>query len=125
MKNLITFQKTVSYASVLAFALITIIFLSSYIPMKVKKGNERKLFFNAVLLAYEKGDVNEYPYDLNCFIYNRFDVENTLIDSWGNPFFYERIDNGQDYILFSKGKDGIPFTDDDIHTVKPRWSQDD
>jgi len=119
MKEFIRFRKKVSYVSMAVFAFVTILFFSSYSAMKKERRNTNRLFWNAVLLSHEKEDTNEYPYDLECFKENnRFDIENIQVDIWGNPFFYERINDGKDYILFSRGKDGIPFTKDDIYTEK-------
>ncbi len=67
------------------------------------------------LLCFEKSDTDgEYPFDLECFKDNPFDDEDVLIDSWGNPFYYELLDDGKKYFLISAGKDGILFTEDDI-----------
>ncbi|QHI35311.1 hypothetical protein IMCC3317_06570 [Kordia antarctica] len=119
MEEFIRFRKRVSYVSMSVFALITILFFSSYTAMKKERRTNGRLFSSALLLAYEKNDTGEYPFDLNCFsTHNRFDKEYITTDSWGNTFFYESFDNGKDYTLFSVGKDGIPFTEDDIHTEK-------
>lgn len=86
--------------------------------MKKERRTNSRLYLNALLLAYELEDTNEYPFDLECFKDNRFDVKKVSVDSWGNAFFYESFNDGKDYVLFSKGKDGIPFTDDDVHHEK-------
>ncbi|MGH1385259.1 hypothetical protein [Kordia sp.] len=114
MKNFKSYRKLISYASMGVFMLISIVFFSSYIPMKILQVTEDRLDFTTFLLRYEKKETGEYPYDITCFENNRFDVKNVLIDSWKNTFYYERSDNGQAYLLVSKGKDGILFTDDDI-----------
>ena len=114
MKNFTTYRKLISYTSIGAFMLITIVFFSSHISMKKYRGTENRLDFTQFLLAFEKKDTGEYPYDISCFENNRYDVKNVLIDGWGNSFYYERFNDGQSYLLVSKGKDGILFTDDDI-----------
>jgi general secretion pathway protein G len=34
------------------------------------------------------------------------------LDPWGNPYIYES--DGEDFVLFSAGKDGQPNTEDDV-----------
>lgn len=118
MKDFINFRKKISYISMSVFALVTIFFFSSYTAMQKERRTKGRLFLNSLLLASEKEKTTKYPFDLRYFKNNRFDVKNIHKDGWGNPLFYERINDGKDYILFSKGKDGIPFTKDDIHTKK-------
>ena len=117
MNDLTYFRKKVSCVGMSVFALITVFFFSSYTAMKRERSTKGKLYWYTVLLNYEKLDTSEYPFDLECFhSTNRLDIDNIVTDSWGNTFFYESFDDGKDYLLFSKGKDGIPFTEDDIHT---------
>lgn len=95
--------------------LISVIFLSSYIPLRKKKTTIDKLYTVMSLLYFEKLDTNgEYPHDLECFKNNQFNEKDVLIDGWGNPFYYELLDDGKKYFLISAGKDGILFTEDDI-----------
>lgn len=102
------------------FMLVSILFFSSYIPMKRAQHTEEKLFSLAIDLYFEKEDTNEYPYDINCFV--NTSNNNALIDGWGNALIYDRLDNGKEYLLLSKGKDGVLFTDDDIsRNSKDTW----
>ncbi|MGH1385260.1 type II secretion system protein GspG [Kordia sp.] len=78
--------------------------------MKKERVTKWRLRSCAKFLASEKAAVNEYPYELRCYI----DQGYRLKDGWGNVFEYECIDDGKDYVLFSVGSDGIPYTDDDI-----------
>lgn len=115
MINVISFRKIVSSISIGFFLLITVVFLSSYIPLRKKKTTVDKIYTIMSLLYFEKLDTNgEYPHDLECFKDNQFDDKNLLVDSWGNPFYYELLGNGKKYFLISAGKDGILFTEDDI-----------
>ena len=41
-------------------------------------------------------------------------MKTPIKDYWGNEFFYQQKENGKDYILISKGKDGIISTIDDM-----------
>lgn len=117
MINAIAFRKIVSDISIGVFFLISIIFFSSYIPLQKKKTTVTKIYAIMSLLYCEKFATDgEYPYDLECFRDDQFDDKNRLIDSWGNPFYYELFDNGKEYLLLSSGKDGILFTEDDINS---------
>ncbi|WP_046758159.1 type II secretion system protein GspG [Kordia jejudonensis] len=125
MRTFKAFRKLVSYTSISIFVLISTLFLSSYIPFRKYKVTEDTLFTCTVLLILEKEDTNEYPFDIECFRHeNRFNTKDVVTDAWGNTFFYEHINDGKDFVIFSKGKDGIAFTDDDIYTKKPRWYTD-
>ena len=121
MKNLLHFQKVISYTFIGMFLCISVMFLSSYIPWRKEKTTVDTLYTIMALLYYEKEDTNEYPIDIECFRHdNQFNVKNVLTDSWGNMFHYEVLDNGQDYLLISKGKDGIAFTEDDVNANQYR-----
>lgn len=115
MSNILSLRKIISYTSIGIFLLITVVFLSSYIPLRKEKATVDKIYMLMSLLYFEKLDTGgEYPYDLECFKDNPFDDENILLDSWGNPFYYELFDDSKKYLLLSSGKDGVLFTEDDI-----------
>lgn len=116
MKSILSFQKVVSYVSIGVFFLVTIVFLTSYTSMKRDRATTGRLYWIANFLAEEKAATNEYPYDLECYEYR-------TIDGWKNQLIYECIDDGKDYALFSTGKDGIPYTEDDIHAEKHDFSK--
>jgi len=121
MKKLLHFRKVISFVFIGIFLFISVTFFSSYVPWQKEKMTLDSLYTVRALLYFEKEGANEYPIDIECFRYqNQFDVKNVLTDSWGNTFHYGVLDNGKDYILFSKGKDGIAFTEDDInvHTYR-------
>ena len=82
----------------------------------------------AVLEHYRAGR-GEYPVNLRDLIRERGDTGLNLLDGMGENlsgaepvlFYYERINGGKNYLLFSRGRDGIPFTPDDIHPeIDPR-----
>lgn len=108
---MVTFQKIVSFTAVAVFFLITIVFLTSYTSMKVNRATTNRLHWISQFLELEKAATNEYPYNLDCYEYK-------TIDGWKKPLIYKRINDGKDYVLFSVGKDQIPYTDDDVHTKK-------
>ncbi len=71
-----------------------------------------------LILEDEKNSLGNYPEKLNVIIRNNPLRRNITTDFWGNEFFYKLSDNGQSYLLVSKGKDGIMNTDDDIKKNK-------
>lgn len=66
------------------------------------------------ILEKERIDIGNYPKELKTIIRNNPLRKDITIDFWGNEFFYKLKENEQDYILISKGKDGILKTEDDI-----------
>lgn len=114
MKSILTFQKVVSYSSIGIFFLVTILFFSSYTSLKKERRTKWRLYHCAKFLAIEKANTNTYPHSLRCLVDNDCRIE----DGNGNLFKYESIDDGKDYVLFSVGNDGIPYTEDDIYAKK-------
>jgi len=70
------------------------------------------------ILEDEKNKIGNYPKELNSIIRNNPLRQNITTDYWGNEFFYSHIENGLEYSLISKGKDGILNTEDDIKINK-------
>jgi len=48
--------------------LITVIFFTSYTTLKKERRTKWRLYACAEFLASEKASVNQYPYDLRCYI---------------------------------------------------------
>ena len=71
-----------------------------------------------LILEKEKKSIGIYPEKLNVIIRNNPLRKEITLDYWNNEFFYEQKENGLDYVLISKGKDGILKTEDDISTIK-------
>ena len=88
--------------------------------MKKERRTKWRLRSCAEFLASEKAATNEYPCEMRCYV----DQGYRFKDGWGNMLEYECINDGKDYILFSTGSDGIPYTDDDIYTGKHNSSYD-
>ena len=66
-------------------------------------------------LIIENKKVNGYyPKNLEDIIRNNPLRKNITLDSWGNEFYYEVLENNNSFTLISKGKDGILNTEDDI-----------
>ncbi|WP_298781420.1 hypothetical protein [uncultured Polaribacter sp.] len=70
------------------------------------------------ILEDEKKIFGVYPEKLNTIIRNNPLRKNITMDYWKNEFYYEQLENGKDYLLLSKGKDGILKTKDDINGEK-------
>jgi general secretion pathway protein G len=66
------------------------------------------------ILEQEKSELGIYPQELKNIIRNNPLRQNITSDLWNNEFHYEQLDNGQSYVLKSKGQDGILGTEDDI-----------
>ena len=94
----------------LLILLIQSFFFSNYGTNKTKE----KIAEIVLILENEKEKNKIYPEKLNTIIRNNPLRKNLTLDYWRNEFFYEQQKNGQDYILISKGKDGILNTEDDI-----------
>ncbi|SFZ95292.1 hypothetical protein SAMN05428642_1243 [Flaviramulus basaltis] len=71
-----------------------------------------------LILEKEKSSLGIYPEKLNTIIRNNPLRKNITSDYWNNEFFYEQNENGNSYVLISKGKDGILKTEDDINGIK-------
>jgi hypothetical protein len=70
------------------------------------------------ILNEEKRDLGIYPEELKTIVRNNPLRQNITLDYWKNEFYYEQLDNGLNYVLKSKGSDGILGTDDDISGTK-------
>jgi hypothetical protein len=67
----------------------------------------------SLALELYKREFGEYPDTLE-ELFEKKNIEDTgiLEDAWGRHYYYEKI--SAHYVLFSTGKDGKPFTEDDI-----------
>ncbi len=67
----------------------------------------------SLALELYKREFGEYPDTLEELFKNK-NIQDTgiLKDAWGRPYYYEKLSGH--YVLFSAGKDGKPFTVDDI-----------
>ena len=64
-------------------------------------------------LALYKREFGAYPETLDQFLAKKNITERSIIeDAWGRTYHYVKI--GDSYELFSNGRDGTPFTSDDI-----------
>ena len=83
-----------------------------------KKETYKKLLKIETLLIDNKKADGIYPEQLEHIIRNNPFRQNINQDSWGNPYHYQVLDQGAQFVLVSKGKDGILNTDDDLKLEK-------
>jgi hypothetical protein len=68
-------------------------------------------------LALYHQQFGEYPKTLSEFLVRKGITDRSVIeDGWGRTLHYTKVNDG--YILFSNGRDGKPFTDDDLYPEK-------
>ncbi|WP_435416269.1 hypothetical protein [Polaribacter aestuariivivens] len=94
--------------------IITYFFFSDF----GEKKTAEKIIEIELILEKEKKLLGIYPKKLNEIIRNNPLRKNITNDYWKNEFFSEQTENGIDYVLISKGKDGILKTEDDINGNK-------
>jgi hypothetical protein len=67
----------------------------------------------SIALELYKREFGEYPETLEeLFKKKNIQDSDILEDAWGRPYYYEKL--SAHYVLFSTGKDGKPFTEDDV-----------
>lgn len=74
---------------------------------------------NAEFFSYQLKNGN-YPIALT----NLLNTTNwPSLDPWGNPYVYNQLNAGSDYIYYSYGPDGLADTDDDIRCDKKSFDR--
>jgi len=99
------------------FSILIILVFIVYLLMNgsEKKDTVEKINEIEKILENRKKDPGEYPDELKEITVNRPMRISLIKDYWGNEFHYEKTNNGENYILISKGKDGILGTSDDLN----------
>ncbi|AUC80782.1 hypothetical protein [Lacinutrix sp. Bg11-31] len=108
---------------------LLLIFLIIILPIKLVLGyflftnkgesnTTEKIIKIEEILEHEKKSLGVYPKKLTAIIRNNPLRKNMTLDYWNNEFFYEQTEQGLNYILISKGKDGILKTKDDVSLNK-------
>jgi len=95
-----------------------ILFGIFYFADKGADDTTEKIAKITAILNEEKTDLGIYPEELKTIIRNNPLRQNITLDYWKNEFHYKQLDNGLNYVLKSKGSDGILGTDDDISGTK-------
>lgn len=123
-RNMLFPNKRIAYAYLGMLAIASMVFFSFYIPAHKENKTRDNLYGVAYLLMLEKKHTGTYPENLKNI--TRFDpgypIEEATKDYWNRDLYYTATENGQRYILASKGKDGKIHTEDDI-IHKVRFSQ--
>jgi len=77
--------------------------------------------FKTVIIAlklYHK-EFGQYPQTLDELLLKKGITDRSIIeDAWGRPYYYVRINDS--YKIFSLGRDGKPFTRDDVYPPSKR-----
>ncbi|WP_339625089.1 hypothetical protein [uncultured Winogradskyella sp.] len=89
-------------------------YFAFYYPKIIKDNTEEKLLAIVVILEEEKRILGFYPAVLNDIIRNNPLRKNITKDAFNFDIQYQLIANGERYLLFSVGKDGVPNSKDDI-----------
>ncbi|MEN8885700.1 MAG: hypothetical protein ABF246_04870 [Winogradskyella sp.] len=99
----------------LGLGLLSILcYFSFFYPKIIKDNTEEKLLEIVVILEEEKRILGVYPTVLNDIIRNNPLRKNITKDAFNFDIQYQLIANGERYVLFSVGKDGVPNSKDDI-----------
>ncbi|WP_298421866.1 hypothetical protein [uncultured Kordia sp.] len=93
---------------------VCVLFFSFISPMQKKNKTKDKMLSAVYLLKLEKETTGKFPDDLGSFSRRNPIHGDLTVDSWDHEIFYEKTENGEDFILISKGKDGKLHTEDDI-----------
>ncbi len=91
-----------------------ILFFSFINPIQKQHATKDNMLATAYLLKLEKDATGEFPDDLGSFSRRNPTYGDLTIDSWDNEIFYEKTENGENFTLTSRGKDGKLHTEDDI-----------
>jgi hypothetical protein len=75
---------------------------------------EKKCMNTVEYLNKYKSHANNFPPDLEKMTGNSPVRREWIKDGWGNPLVYSVTENGNNFLLLSKGKDGKGNTEDDL-----------
>jgi hypothetical protein len=79
-----------------------------------EKDTEKKCLHVVEYLNKYKSHSNSFPTDLEKMTGNSPVRREWIKDGWGNPLIYTVTENGNNFLLISKGKDGKENTGDDL-----------
>ena len=111
-----TIRKTLLYSlgAILAVVVLSIGITLVGTSVFNEKDTEKKCMNVVEYLNKYKSHSNTFPADLEKMIGNSPVRREWIKDGWGNPLIYSVTDNGNDFLLQSKGKDGKENTSDDL-----------
>jgi len=100
------------------FAFIAVPSITRFLVTAKIKATETELSTIQSALELYYIELKKYPDSLDEIVKEKFLGKEALNDGFGNPYNYKPVyqnnQPNQNYMLSSSGKDGIPFTDDDI-----------
>ncbi|MDO6470943.1 hypothetical protein [Maribacter sp. 1_MG-2023] len=117
-KKLMFRTSTLILLFAMGFIIVARIIGFFYFSDKGTDETEEKIAQITTILNEEKKDLGIYPEELKIIIRNNPLRQNITLDYWKNEFHYEQLDYGLNYVLKSKGKDGILGSEDDISGKK-------
>ncbi|HXA02589.1 MAG TPA: type II secretion system protein GspG, partial [Cytophagaceae bacterium] len=79
-----------------------------------EKETEKKCINTVEYLNKYKSHSNSFPADLEKMTGNSPVRREWIKDGWGNPLIYSVTENGNNFLLISKGKDSKENTEDDL-----------
>ena len=100
-------------------AILTVVILSisiTFLGSSVfsEKDTNKKCMHVVEYLNKYKSHSKSFPADLEQMTGNSPVRREWIKDGWGNPLIYSVTDNGNNFLLISKGKDGKENTSDDL-----------
>ncbi|MEM6718761.1 MAG: hypothetical protein AAF611_05590 [Bacteroidota bacterium] len=93
---------------------VTFLFYSFINPVKQERDTRDTLRTMSYLLHLEKTQKGVYPKNIIELSRKNPTYGDLTKDAWEREIIYEATENGKDYLLLSKGKDGVLHTEDDI-----------
>lgn len=93
---------------------VTFVFYSFVSPIQKVRETKETLYSTTYLLSQDKIHNGIYPAHISELSRKNPVYGDLTKDSWEREIIYQQQENGQTYMLLSKGKDGILHTEDDI-----------
>jgi general secretion pathway protein G len=103
-----------SLASILVVVLLSVGIFKLGSSAFSEEETEKKCMNTVEYLNKYKSHSGSFPSDLEKMTGNSPARREWIKDGWGNPIIYSVTDNGNDFLLQSKGKDGSLNTEDDL-----------
>ncbi|WP_046758160.1 hypothetical protein [Kordia jejudonensis] len=109
-------QKSYAIAFTVLFAVFILGLIGYSYIAPIQKANATKdtMLATTYLLKQEKEATGQFPDEIGRLARRNPTYGNLSVDSWDNEILYQKTENGENFILTSKGKDGILDTEDDI-----------
>lgn len=117
-KGLTLIEVLIVLAIMGTFAFIAVPSVSRFLITAKVKATETELQTLQAALESYCTEFKKYPDSIQDLVKEKFLGEEALTDGFGRIYNYKSVPEGgqpgQNYLLSSSGKDGLPFTDDDL-----------